>query len=95
MERIYQMRVVPDLLSSMHPSIHVRITANTLGMVSGKANQIVEPGSFLLPRQVRALMPVVLISYFFSLIDFCPAEDLRECLPYRYTALYTHPSGCR
>lgn len=54
MERIYQMRVVPDLLSSMHPSIHVRITANTLGMVSGKANQIVEPGSFLLPRQTFA-----------------------------------------
>jgi len=55
MERIYQMRVVPDLLSSMHPSIDVRITVSTLGMVSGKANQIVVPGSFLLPRQVCAL----------------------------------------
>jgi len=55
MERIYQMRVVPDLLSSMHPSIDVRITASTLGMVSGKANQIVVPGSFLLPRQVCSI----------------------------------------
>ncbi|KAJ3557658.1 hypothetical protein NP233_g11684 [Leucocoprinus birnbaumii] len=51
MERIHQMRVVPDLLSAMHPSIDVRITANTLGIVPDKAYQIVEPGSFLLPRQ--------------------------------------------
>lgn len=52
MERIYQMKVVPDLLSEMHPSVDVRITANTLGMVPDKAYQVVEPGSFLLPRQV-------------------------------------------
>lgn len=51
MERIHQMRVVPDLLSSLHPSIDVRITANTLGMAHEKAYKIVEPGSFLLPRQ--------------------------------------------
>ncbi|KXN84820.1 54S ribosomal protein L35, mitochondrial [Leucoagaricus sp. SymC.cos] len=51
MERLYQMRVVPDLLSEMHPSIDVRLAANTLGMVPDKAFQTVEPGSFLLPRQ--------------------------------------------
>jgi len=51
MERLYQMKVVPDLLSEMHPSIGVRITANTLGRVPNKSYQVVEPGAFLLPRQ--------------------------------------------
>lgn len=52
MERLYQMKVVPDLLSEMHPSVDVRITADTLGRVPNKAYQGVEPGTFLLPRQV-------------------------------------------
>ncbi|KAF9448843.1 PEBP-like protein [Macrolepiota fuliginosa MF-IS2] len=51
MERLYQMKVIPDLLSEMHPSIDVRVTANTLGMVPDKAYRVVEPGTFLLPRQ--------------------------------------------
>jgi large subunit ribosomal protein L35 len=51
MERIHQMRVVPDLLSELHPSINVRLTVSTLGRIPGKANQLVEPGTFLLPRQ--------------------------------------------
>lgn len=51
MERIYQMRVVPDLLSELRPSINVRLTVSTLGMIPDKANRVVEPGTFLLPRQ--------------------------------------------
>lgn len=49
------MKVVPDLLSEMHPSINVRITANTLGMVADKAYNLVEPGTFLLPRQASIM----------------------------------------
>jgi len=94
MERIYQMRVVPDLLSSMHPSVDVRITASTLGMVSGKANQIVVPGSFLLPRQVCSISSR-LTSYFFPPIDLYSAKDICKCLSYRHTTLYPPTYRCR
>jgi len=95
MERIHQMRVVPDLLSSMHPSIDVRITASTLGMVSGKANQIVVPGSFLLPRQVSSIINLIDLLFFSPPQDLYPTKDICECLPYRHTALYPPTSRCR
>ncbi|EKM83372.1 hypothetical protein AGABI1DRAFT_116893 [Agaricus bisporus var. burnettii JB137-S8] len=51
MERLHQMKVMPDVLSELHPSIDVRLTVSSLGGIPGKANKMVEPGTFLLPRQ--------------------------------------------
>jgi large subunit ribosomal protein L35 len=59
MERIHQMKVVPDVLPDFHPSLDLRVTypkvtSKTGSQVAGlKAiYEHVEPGVFLLPEQV-------------------------------------------
>jgi large subunit ribosomal protein L35 len=63
MERIYQMNVVPDLVSDIRPSLDLRITTGLRPKsIHPKAKNplIVEPGSFLTPKQVSSfnLVPV-------------------------------------
>lgn len=56
MERVHQMKVVPDILPDIHPSIELMVTAKTLPLEflkTGKTQLGVEAGSFLLPEQVR------------------------------------------
>lgn len=56
MERIHQMKVVPDVVPDLHPSIDLMVTARTPSLdfqKTGKTQINVEAGSFLLPEQVR------------------------------------------
>jgi large subunit ribosomal protein L35 len=58
MERIYQMNVVPDIVSSIHPTLDLRITTGSRPKsIHPKAKNplIVEPGSFLTPKQAGSL----------------------------------------
>ena len=63
MERIYQMKVVPDLLPALHPSIDLRVnypekppeSVYLRTRVKRKYRQV-EPGVFLLPEQVCPLV---------------------------------------
>ncbi|KAJ7590621.1 phosphatidylethanolamine-binding protein [Mycena floridula] len=54
MERVYQMNVAPDLVAAIHPSFELRLTTGSRpkGLhPKAKNPSIVEPGSFLLPKQ--------------------------------------------
>ncbi|KAF8060919.1 phosphatidylethanolamine-binding protein [Lyophyllum atratum] len=54
MERIHQMKVVPDVLPDFRPSIDVHLAARTTARdlkVTNKRHITVEPGTFLLPEQ--------------------------------------------
>lgn len=56
MERIYQMKVVPDILPDLRPTLDLHVTARTLPKEfhdTGKVSKEVEPGTFLTPGQVR------------------------------------------
>lgn len=50
------MKVVPDVVPDLHPSIDLMVTARTPSLdfqKTGKTQINVEAGSFLLPEQVR------------------------------------------
>ncbi|KIK06040.1 hypothetical protein K443DRAFT_90201 [Laccaria amethystina LaAM-08-1] len=54
MERIYQMRVVPDVLPEIRPSLDLRVVTKTRPsefLNAGKVQKEVEPGVYLLPKQ--------------------------------------------
>ncbi|TFK18802.1 PEBP-like protein [Coprinopsis marcescibilis] len=53
MERIYQMKVVPDLLPELRPSIDLRLAASVLPTHVQKV-KVVEPGAYLVPDQTIA-----------------------------------------
>ncbi|KAL0950569.1 hypothetical protein HGRIS_007371 [Hohenbuehelia grisea] len=56
MERIHQMKVVPDVMPDLHPSIDLRVTtvpALEEFRVTRKRYSLVEPGVFLVPYQTR------------------------------------------
>ncbi|KAI0771048.1 PEBP-like protein [Trametes elegans] len=62
MERIYQMKVVPDMLPELHPSLDLRIKyaepppkSNYLRTRVKRKLKTVEPGIFLAPEQTRRL----------------------------------------
>ena len=58
MERIYQMRVVPDVLPEIRPSLDLRVVAKARASEffnAGKVQKEVEPGVYLLPKQVCCL----------------------------------------
>ena len=58
MERIYQMRVVPDVLPEIRPSLDLRVVAKARAsefLNAGKVQKEVEPGVYLLPKQVCCL----------------------------------------
>jgi large subunit ribosomal protein L35 len=56
MERVYQMKVIPDVLPDLRPSIDLRVSFHkppgqiTVG--TKRKYQFVEPGVFLHPKQV-------------------------------------------
>lgn len=55
MERIHQMKVVPDVLPILHPSIDLHVTAKNTSPVFHETKKIesgVEPGAYLTPAQV-------------------------------------------
>jgi len=60
MERIHQMKVVPDVLPLLHPSLDLRVTfpkspphSLSAREQTKRIHQEVEPGVFLLPEQTR------------------------------------------
>jgi len=56
MERLHQMKVIPDVIPDLHPSIDIHVSARTTYKdmkITGKKHFTVEPGTFLLPEQVR------------------------------------------
>jgi len=70
MERIHQMKVVPDVLPSLHPSVDLQITFpmapplnEYLRQNAKPRHQGVEPGVYLLPEQTR-LPPKVFVNAF-------------------------------
>jgi large subunit ribosomal protein L35 len=55
MERIYQMKVVPDVLPEINPTIDLQVIARTLPsefLKTRKVFKAVEAGGFLRPKQV-------------------------------------------
>ena len=63
MERIHTMHVVPDLLAALHPSFDLRVTfpepppkSVYLRTRVKRRYKQVEPGIFLLPEQVCAIL---------------------------------------
>lgn len=55
MERIYQMKVVPDALPELNPTIDLQVIARTLPaefLKTKKVFKTVEPGIYLRPKQV-------------------------------------------
>jgi large subunit ribosomal protein L35 len=55
MERLHQMKVIPDILPDFHPSLDLRATATTSLKEYSKTKKRytdVEPGMFLMPEQV-------------------------------------------
>jgi large subunit ribosomal protein L35 len=56
MERMHQMNVIPDILPDMHPSLDMRVSFQKppghLHAGTKRKHQFVEPGVFLLPKQV-------------------------------------------
>jgi len=55
MERIYQMKVVPDALPELNPSIDLQVIARTLPVDFLKTKKVfkaVEAGIYLRPKQV-------------------------------------------
>ncbi|KAF9456690.1 phosphatidylethanolamine-binding protein [Collybia nuda] len=68
MERIHQMKVVPDVLPELHPSFDLIVTARTPALEfrkTGKSQTGIEPGSFLLPEQT-ATPPKLYANIFHS-----------------------------
>ena len=62
MERIHQMKVVPDVLPELHPSIDLHVTVRTSPKElhkTKKTHATVEPGTFLSPEQVRGFQGIV------------------------------------
>lgn len=56
MERLYQMKVIPDVLPDFRPTVDLHVTARALPKQfheTGKVSVHVEPGAFLKPGQVR------------------------------------------
>ncbi|KAG5638189.1 hypothetical protein H0H81_001391 [Sphagnurus paluster] len=56
MERIHQMKVVPDVLPDLRPTIDVHVAARTTKHeqnIANKRHTTVEPGTFLLPEQAH------------------------------------------
>ena len=61
MERIYQMKVVPDALPIINPTIDLQVIARTLPtefLNTRKVFKAVEPGIFLRPKQVALFFPI-------------------------------------
>ena len=61
MERIYQMNVVPDVLSVLKPSIDLHVIARTTPkefLNSKKVQAVVEPGIFLKSKQVSIIIDI-------------------------------------
>jgi large subunit ribosomal protein L35 len=76
MERIHQMKVVPDVLPDIHPSLDLRVNFPRVKSKTGPQPTVskavyghVEPGVFLLPEQV--------CSAGHSRIHF--ADDISDC----------------
>lgn len=66
MERLYQMKVVPDALPEINPTIDLQLIARTLPadfLKTKKVFKAVEPGVYLRPKQV-----ISIFIYFFILI---------------------------
>jgi large subunit ribosomal protein L35 len=76
MERIYQMKVVPDALPELNPTIDLQVIARTLPadfLKTKKVFKAVEPGIYLRPKQVSSFPFSMLMSsfiFFFRILDF-------------------------
>ena len=59
MERIHQMYVVPDVLPELRPSVDLHVTATAVPQeirLRNTTDKQVEPGLFLLPKQVNSMI---------------------------------------
>ena len=69
MERLYQMKVVPDALPEINPTIDLQLIARTLPadfLKTKKVFKAVEPGVYLRPKQV-----ISIFIYFFHSHSRC------------------------
>jgi large subunit ribosomal protein L35 len=54
MERIHQMNVVPDVIPDLRPSFDLRVSFPQYNeALRYRTNQVIEPGVFLEPKDVR------------------------------------------
>ena len=82
MERIHQMYVVPDVLPELRPSVDLHVTATALPQeirLRNTTDKQVEPGLFLLPKQVNLMI------YFSTGSDMA----LRLCNHLNYMPTYS------
>lgn len=66
MERIYQMKVVPDALPEINPTIDLQVIARTLPtdfLKTKKVFKAVEPGIYLRPKQVSLFFFFIPVAY--------------------------------
>ena len=91
MERIYQMKVVPDVLPSIRPSLDLHLVTPPVTK-SGQlafALENIEPGVYLVPKQVRSLYTRITPERLIELsIDQESTQTIRQRLPYGYKTLY-------
>lgn len=93
MERIHQMKVVPDVLPILHPSIDLHVTAKNTAPVFHQTKKIeseVEPGVHLTPAQVCSHRAVVLESAD-HISDTLSSKNLCQCIPRGYKAIHDAP----
>ena len=73
MERIYQMKVVPDVLPVIDPTIDLQVIARTLPtefLETKKVFKAVEAGVFLRPKQVFFYFLIRLPMQSFIFLEF-------------------------
>jgi hypothetical protein len=86
MERLHQMHVVPDVLGSLRPSLDLHF------VIRGNPTPI-EPGVYLIPKQVRAGHSPTEVVLNLSLTDQATTSLVRNCVSYGHTALYSTYGG--
>jgi len=85
MERIYQMKVVPDVLPEINPGFDLRVAARNTALDIARTKKVyaqVEPGIFLKPEQVSAQNEFNPASDDYRESDSCAPQVIRDCIPY-------------